>query len=168
MQTIRCQRCGRVSKTFGYRGQLIILLDIDRDLFLDEPVFLLIDGKPVPFMLKSAELKSYKEWVVEFEDIDNPDKARRLCGLELALASEAPIEEEEVFELKDYIVKDKNAGIVGTVLDIMQLPMHDLLVVKTESRELLIPLSEGIILKIHTRKKQIDINAPEGLLGLNE
>jgi 16S rRNA processing protein RimM len=170
MNTIPCHRAGRISKTFGNKGQVIVILETDDKLTSDEPVFLIIDGKPVPFFVKTAEEKSYREWLIEFEDVDNPAIARRLCGLDVALLhlSLNSDEQEDDSFLHGYTVNDIHKGVLGKVYEIMKLPMHDLLVIRQEQRELLIPLSDAIIVKIYPRKKQIDINAPDGLLELNE
>lgn len=169
MNAIPCEPAGFVSKTFGNKGQLVLVLNSDIEIQEGVPVFLIIDGKPVPFFIKSAEEKNYREWLVELDDITNPDSAKSLCGKEVALEKKrtdvVPPEEENII---GFTVKDKKAGVIGLVAEIMFLPMHDIMVVSDAKREILIPINEEIVLKINLRKKLIEINAPEGLLDLNQ
>jgi len=170
MNSISCIRAGKTIKAFGSKGYLIVVLDRDAELQENEPVFLIIDGKPVPFFIRSAEEKSYGEWLVSFDGIDAPDSARLLCGLEVALPSNNSSEEQPEWTqdiLLGYKVVDLQNGLIGRLEDVMHLPMHSLMVVKDEEKEYLIPLNETIVRNINKRKKQITIAAPEGLLGLN-
>jgi 16S rRNA processing protein RimM len=170
MNSISCIRAGKTIKAFGSKGSLIIVLDRDVELQENEPVFLIIDGKPVPFFIRSALEKSYGEWLTAFDGVDTPDAARRLCGLEVALPLiNSPETEPELTQdvLLGYKVVDVQFGLIGKLSDVMHLPMHSLMVVRDEEKEYLIPLNETIVQNINNRKKQITIAAPEGLLGLN-
>jgi 16S rRNA processing protein RimM len=161
-------KAGRVVKTFGYKGQLIFSLDSNRELIPQEPVFLLIGGKPVPFFISSAQERTSKEWIVELEDVTDQAKAQKLCGLEVAFAEYKESPEDDPFaDLKGYAVIDKALGHIGIVAHVMQLPMHDLLVIENKGKEILIPIVGEIIQKVNTRRKEIKVIAPPGLIDLN-
>ncbi len=66
-------------------------------------------------------------------------------------------------------VVNKSGEQIGLVHDVMPGSENDLLVVHVrEGREILIPLSQTICLKIDLEKKTIIIDPPEGLLDLDE
>lgn len=72
-------------------------------------------------------------------------------------------------QIEGCTVVTKSGEQVGLVHDVMPGSENDLLVVHvTEGREILIPLSQTICLKIDLEKKTIIIDPPEGLLDLNE
>ncbi len=72
-------------------------------------------------------------------------------------------------QLEGCKVVNQSGEQIGLVHDVIQVSENDLLVVHLrEGREILIPLSQTICLKIDLEKKTIIIDPPEGLLELDE
>ncbi len=83
-----------------------------------------------------------------------------------------PLLEQSEFrfhQIEGCAVVNKSGEQIGLVHDVMPGSENDLLVVhEREGREILIPLSQTICLKIDLEKKTIIIDPPEGLLDLDE
>jgi 16S rRNA processing protein RimM len=72
-------------------------------------------------------------------------------------------------QIEGCAVVTKSGEQIGLVHDVMTVSENDLLVVQVrQGREILIPLSQTICLKIDLEKKTIIIDPPEGLLDLDE
>jgi len=110
--------------------------------------------------------------ILKFDGISEIGEAERLAGQEIR------IPESELVDLPDgsYFhfrvigcgVWDRRGGYLGVVEEVLVTGGTDVLVVKNASREeSLIPLCEEICSVIDIGKKRIEVEAPEGLIGLN-
>lgn len=164
---------GVLSKLHGYKGAYQLYCDqtIDEDIENRESVFLEIQGLLVPFFIESVNVTSDSSAVIKFEDIDNPDTAKEFISCTVFVPAKKQTskakkrQEEETFE--GYQVIDKTFGLVGEVKEILNYNQNILLSVIKDGNEVLIPVSEEIIQSIDNKKREIHINAPEGLIGLN-
>jgi 16S rRNA processing protein RimM len=69
-------------------------------------------------------------------------------------------------EVIGFRVKDEKRGDLGIIDRVIELPNNPLLAIKFEDKEILLPISDDIIKKVDRRKKQIEVNAPEGLIDI--
>ena len=71
-----------VHKTFGANGELIIKLfpEAPEEINLSEPVFITIDGYPVPFFFKSFEARGNNRALIIFDDMETSVLAEELVG----------------------------------------------------------------------------------------
>ena len=65
-------------------------------------------------------------------------------------------------------VVTKEGEEIGKVKDFLCIQNNDLLVVAKGSREILVPFTYSICLKVNLEQKEILVDLPEGLLELNE
>jgi 16S rRNA processing protein RimM len=72
------------------------------------------------------------------------------------------------FQIVECAVFTKDGHMVGTVRDIINIKDNDLLEIEREGKIILIPFSQSICLEVDPGKKRIVIDAPGGLLELNE
>ena len=68
------------------------------------------------------------------------------------------------FQVKDFVVIDKNNKKIGSILEIIEKPFQSLMVVNTNSKEILIPIHKDIILSVCHEKKQIQVELPKNFL----
>ena len=71
-------------------------------------------------------------------------------------------------QIEGCAVFTKSGEQIGYVHDVMPVSENDLLVVHSEEREFLIPLTQTICLEIDLDKRTIIIDPPKGLLDLDE
>jgi len=164
---------GHISKTFGYKGELIAYLDVDDiEAYEDmESVFLNLNGKLVPFFFQKFELKkNAPEAIIAFQDINTMDKAKALIGTELYLpANLLPQLDGDAFyfhELQGYLAIDENEGTLGEVTGVLDYPGNPVIQIQVKDKELLIPAQDQFIERIDKNKKSLFIKNAKGLIDL--
>lgn len=163
---------GKVHKTFGTSGELLLILESDHLLKLKkkEPVFLLLQGKPVPFFIQEIRPKAKNQALAKFMDTEALQESISLLNAEIFLPnSRKPKSRKSAmleYDLSGFSVIDETFGYLGIVEGIIELPMQELLEINYNGKQILVPIVEGIILGIDARRKTINTEIPEGLLEL--
>ncbi len=163
---------GRIAKEFGADGELQINLSSEYSIEenIKEPVFVEIDGIPVPLFLKSFRTRGKDKALVVFDDFESSHTASRLIGLSMFVKQAEEVEEEEEVGLELFIgftVIDHDLGRLGTIIDFHDISGNPLFVVDHNGTEILIPVNEDLILKVSEKKKEITFDLPAGLIDLN-
>ena len=167
-----CIMLGTLTKTHGVDGSLILRLTHPETRIKEESstVFIEIDGLLVPFFIDDLSEKSHRELIVKLEDIDTVTQAGEITGcdtyMEKDLVDVSPETAGEEKQLAGYRVFDKQKGFVGEVIEFMNVTNNPLLCVIRDKKEFYIPFHPDIVLEIQYKKKQIFINAPEGLFEI--
>lgn len=166
-----CFFLGKVIRTHGYKGGLKVALDVDepgsyREL---ELVFVELKKKLVPFFIENIHFEKNKA-NLKLEDIDTMEQAEKFLNANLYLPLELlPKLKGNKFyfhEVNGFRVSDNKQGIIGTITRVIELPNNPLLSIDHDGREILLPISDDIILKVDRRSKIIHVKAPEGLIEL--
>jgi 16S rRNA processing protein RimM len=164
-------KVGDVIRTHGFNGNLSIKVhpDFSEEIIIEDlPVFLIIEGIPVPFFIKSSK-KSGGYIVVELKNVDNEKKALRLIGCELLIhQSLVEIDNEDTDDnpLQGYSVFDSKHGFVGKLTFINEIPGNPVFETDFNGKTIIIPYSNEFINEINDTRKEIHISAPEGLIDL--
>ncbi len=163
---------GKILKTHGNKGHVIVLLDVDdpENYLATESVFLDLHGERVPFFIDSINLKHNRKAVVRFQEFDTLEDAESLAGLEMYLpATSLPRLNGNRFyfhEVIGFAVTDERFGPIGVVEDILELPHQSLFQIRHGEKEILVPVVDEIIVKVDRKKKTLLINAPDGLIEI--
>jgi len=163
---------GKILKTYGSKGCLLIFLDVDDPVRYEKmkTVFIGIENDRIPFDIEELELKQKNSARIRFEDVHNAEDAEIYVGRELYLPVSLlpPLKGKKFYyhEVIGFTVFDKNHGNIGTVISILDLPKQSLLQIQYGSREILIPIVDEVLLKIDRSKKELHILAPEGLIEI--
>lgn len=164
-------KIGEVVRTHGFNGNLSIKIhpDFSEEIFSEDlPVFLVIEGIPVPFFVVSSKY-SGGYVVVGFKNVDSEKKALRLIGLEVKIHQSLVenIEEDLVDNpLQGYSVFDSKHGFIGKLTFINEIPGNPVFETDFNGKTIIIPYSEEFIHEINDEKGEIHITAPEGLIEL--
>jgi 16S rRNA processing protein RimM len=133
-------------------------------------IFIEIDGGLVPFYLTSMKVRDSKTIQVLLEDYDTPDKAAQFIDCPVFIPTDVTpkLENDQFYfhEIIGFEVIDEKHGSIGTLDDILDRPEQEILQITYQGKEILIPLVDEIIVKIDHKKKQLFIDAPEGLIDL--
>ncbi len=162
---------GKVVKTSGSKGDLVFFLETGSPARYKklESVFIKIHENLIPFFIDRIELKTKGQALVKLLDVDSPEEAEALLGLDiflpLAMQSKAKTGRNQP-DLTGFSVTDARYGPIGTVTDLLSMPMQELLSIDHNGKEILIPLVEEIIRGIDKKQRIIYIEAPEGLIEL--
>jgi len=164
---------GRIAKEFGADGELQINLSSEYSIEenIKEPVFVEIDGIPVPLFFKSFRTRGKDKALAIFEDFESSRKAARFVGLSLFVNQESEEEEEEEGMGLDLFIGftliDHDLGRLGTIVDFHDISGNPLFVVDHNGTEILIPVNEDLIVKVSEKKREITFDLPTGLIDLN-
>jgi 16S rRNA processing protein RimM len=120
------------------------------------------------------QLKIEKFWfqkdriILKFAGYDTIERAEELRDHEICIPeSEAvELESDEFFDwqLEGCMVETVDGQRIGEVLELMRPGGTELLVVKGDTKEYLIPFAESICVEVDIENKRIKIDPPEGLL----
>lgn len=163
---------GQIAKLHGYKGGVSLFLDVTHpEEYMDmESFFIEIDGILTPFFVESFKLKNKGFAAVKFQGIDTEQEAKSLLKkkvfipeTELRELDESNFYDHEVigFEVED-VVKGK----IGKVTAIADLKQNPLLVIEFKDKEILLPIFEGLIVKVDRKLKRLKVKAPDGLIDL--
>lgn len=161
-------KIGRLGKAHGIRGEVSFLFDDDVFDRVDADYLILdIDGILVPFFIEEYRFKNDANALVKFDGIDTLERAKELTGCEVYFPRELSDEDAEHIswsEIIGYELVDAESGtVVGTITSVDDTTINTLFELE-DGR--LIPASEELITHIDTKKRQIEIKLPEGILEL--
>ena len=162
---------GKLSKLYGFDGEAILVADnsFPKKIEKTEWVFLVIDGLPVPFFVLRFSIRTDSSAIIKLEDISSVEKMEQLLGREIFIEETRKKNARKLKpenSIKGYIVTDKIKGDIGIANDVINYNDNYLLQVYKSETEILIPVSDEIIIEINDRNKTILVNTPEGLLDL--
>jgi 16S rRNA processing protein RimM len=162
---------GKIIKPFGNKGDLYVFLDVDDPENYEnmESVFVMINGKPVPFFIENFRLKQKKSAVIKFLDVDE-DFAEMMIGspLYLPLDNLPKLKGKKFYyhEVKGFTIIDKTFGIVGAVTGILEYPGNPVIEIDRSGKTVLLPLNDEFLIKVDRKMKEILMDVPEGLIEL--
>jgi len=163
---------GMILKTYGNKGHLLVLLDLDNpeDYLGLKSVYLDLDGEQIPFFIEEFEVKQNFKAVIRFQDVTSIEDAEIYSGRKMFLPlAELPKLEGNRFyyhEVTGFSVVDKNHGRIGMIRGILDLPYQSLFQVMQGKHEILIPVVDEIIKHVDRENKTIFIEAPDGLIDI--
>jgi len=166
---------GKIQKTFGAHGELLLALHNGVAQLPDSPLFITIDGLNVPFYLKSVEEKGSK-YVVVFDDMESEKLAQELAGKEVMAELNAKQQRKHLSattssatldELVAYKVVDVTCGELGTVSCRLDYPNNPCLqILNAQGQEIIIPANDALFTSIDKKEKILTVDLPQGLVEI--
>ena len=163
---------GKITRKFSFKGELIIFLDTDTPTHYYglKKIFLKVNNSYLPYFISKISKYKNNSARVKFEDVKNESEAMELVNYEIFLPiDELPKLEGKKFyyhEVVGFKVFDIIQGEVGEVKYINdQTPQH-LFVIKSNGKEILIPINDDFIIDLDRKNKIINLKVPEGLLKI--
>jgi 16S rRNA processing protein RimM len=166
---------GRIGRAHGIRG------DVTVEVRTDEPERHLTAGSVLqtdpavagPLTVESARWHSGR-LLVRFAGVDDRTRAEGLRGVLLTGerdGSARPADPDEYYDdqLVGLAVRTRDGADVGTVSEVVHLPMQDLLAVRHhDGRESLVPFVRAIVTAVDLDAGRITLDPPDGLLDADE
>lgn len=165
-----CYYLGRVTKPFGFKGEMVLFLDVDSpdDYATLDSVFVEMKNGLVPYFIKSLRINGNKA-VAMFEDL-TAEQAAALAGhdmyLPLDLLPKLTGNQFYFHEVKGFRVVDDQYGDIGVIESIIEYPAQPLFRIMNGTTEILIPVIDQVIKEVDRDNKTIYISAPNGLIDL--
>lgn len=163
---------GNIIKVHGVKGEVMVQVFSDdlSDYKTLESVFVEIKQKQIPFFLTSFNFATQKRCIISFDDITDTNQAKTLVGCDVYIAADQMAEADEgrmtYQSLIGFEVIDSVQGLLGTISDFFQKTGQDLLMMDYKNAEILIPVTEQIILSVDATTKQVFTNLPDGLIEI--
>jgi 16S rRNA processing protein RimM len=163
---------GRIARAHGIRGQVI--LDSDTD-FPDErfhpgaEVFIERNGLVEALTITSVRFHRDRP-IIGVDGIATMSEAETLAGLRVPLDRLAQLPRDTFYrhDLVGCSVVDRDGARIGIVSGVEGTLGRSRLVVDGPRGEILIPLAAEICTAVDVAAKRIVVDAPDGLLDLNE
>ena len=177
MEAGKYVKIGRIVKPFGYKGDLKVLLDITYKELIEslegftlEAFFIFKQERSVPYFIeKITPQQSEKHILVKLEDIHSKEEGLLLSGKEIHLPQNmiSLVEETGIYAaVIGFMAEDGEAGELGRIEDILQLPHQEIAQINFRDQELLVPLNEETVINIDHPHKKILLKLPKGLLDV--
>ncbi len=167
-----CIVVGKVQKTHNLHGEVVIASDTDLlEEYADEPVFLLLEGAPVPFFISEdgISVRNHHSYIVKFDLVDSQEEAEQLVGAEVLVLGDsldmAPVE-PDVFALTGFAVTDERSGEQGMVTDVADYSGNIVLTISISGKEILLPLAEEYLKQINREEKKLVVFIPSEIADL--
>ncbi|ATL69445.1 ribosome maturation factor RimM [Nocardia terpenica] len=166
---------GRVAKSHGVRGELVIEVRTDEPEQRFAPGALLRGRLPRAKALQEYTIESVREHsgrlLVRLRGIDDRAAADALRGMVFLVDSAdlPPSDDPDEFydhELEGLTVRLADGGVVGEVTEVLHSAAGELLSVRAadDGREILIPFVTAIVPTVSIAARLVVIDPPEGLL----
>lgn len=163
---------GRVGRAHGLHGEVLVQLHTD-DPDTRFAVGTILSTEPAergPLTVATARRHSGR-YVVGFTGISDRTAAKALRGIALVVDSAdlPPIADPDEYhdaELLGLAVESPGGDRLGELTDIVHGPGADLLVVRMDDREVLIPFIRDLVLTVDVARHRVIVDVPEGLLEL--
>ena len=171
----------QVLKSNGTDGELVMgFREIaPEDINLQEPVFIVFDGLPVPFYIESFSKRGNTKALVRLTGICSMEDVEEITGkavyIEEDQLPEMSLEDDGYAALVGWmlltpasaIMEDGNEDAlieVGEITDFLDIPNNPCIEVETENGAVMIPLHEDLILSVDPEYQEIIMQIPAGLV----
>ncbi|MBQ4377139.1 MAG: 16S rRNA processing protein RimM [Bacteroidales bacterium] len=165
-----CYQLGKITKPFGFKGQVIFFLDVDDPMAYEglESAFVEVKGALVPYFFKIININGNKA-TVQFDDL-TAEQALALVGgdlyLPLSMLPKLTGNQFYFHEVEGFNVIDSQHGDIGTIRTVIDYPAQPLFQIFKGETEILIPVVDPVIDRVDRENKTIYITAPKGLIEL--
>lgn len=172
MNKADCYHLGYIAKLHGFKGEVSFFLDVTNpnEYAKLDSVFIDINGNLTPFFISSFQLKPKGFASVKLDGVDSENDAKSLMrkDLYLPLSTLPKLSGKEFYdhEVVDFDLVDVQHGLVGKIIQIIDLPVNPLIQVDSNGKEVLIPFVKDLIQEVDRENKKLIVKAPEGLLAI--
>lgn len=164
---------GLIKGVHGVRGRLRVMpLTDEPERFKQLANCLVRTGKKGLAEYELEDVSFHGQQVLlKLAGIDSKEKGQELYNCEIVVERSAAIELDQdswfVPDLLGCSVCDGARGDLGSLVDIMLFPHHDIYIVRQKGeKDLLIPALKTIVKEIDIAAKKIDVDLPAGLFEI--
>jgi len=164
-------KIGKLVAVHGLKGELLLKHTLGKKTSLKGLQAIFIEEKKnsfIPWFLESIKIKSGEEIFMRLEGVNTREAAMKLVQKEIWI----PETDFKKFSAKTspgnllgYIIFNEEKAL-GEILEVIEQSHQLLCRLEINSKEVLIPLNEDTLQKIDHKKKQVNVNLPDGLLEI--
>jgi 16S rRNA processing protein RimM len=161
----------RVGKPHGLRGEVTVQVHTHdpEGRFVPGAVFATEPPERGPLTLRSVRVHQ-GIYLLGFEGHPDRTAAEALRGTRLLVAEEDEDDDEGWREedLLGFAVELPDGTLVGTVAALHVRPVQDLLEVRTDHGQVLVPFVEELVPEVDEQERRVVVDPPPGLLELGQ
>jgi len=161
---------GIITKTFGYKGQMVIYLDTDEpEKYKTLKTVFVKEEQMLPYVIEDFIYKGANQAIIKLADV-NGEEAKNLLKSELYLPLSflPPLTGNKFYfhEVVGFEVIDSDKGSIGKCVGFLEISRQSIMQIDYNGKEILIPVVDEIFKSIDRDKKNITISAPDGLIDI--
>lgn len=167
---------GKITKPFGNKGEVTAVLYDTFPARFDtrEPLHVCIDGLAVPLFISRFQRRGRSGALFVFDDIDSPQRASLITGLEFFIRAELAQNTAADDSLEGFIgysavitEQDSDAPqMTGMITSIEGNDSNPLFSIEAGGNTILVPANRKMVEGIDPHKRIIRLSVPAGLLDL--
>jgi len=177
METIpksECVKIGYLQKPHGVKGEVVLQFNPEYAVSLEEEPVLFpeIDGLLVPYFLVPGGIRfrTDETALLQFEWIEDEEKARQICGCSVYLKREDCIYDDDqvsLHQLEGFKLIDQKLGLIGLIGKVEDYAGNLIFQVEYMGREVLVPFNEDFLIRFDEKRKEIELQCPDGIFSLD-
>lgn len=166
-----CFEVGYILKPHGLHGAVNIYMDVDDPSKYTEmeSVFVKFGEDLVPFFVTSIHI-SGRKGIMSLQDVSSKQEAEKFksCPILLPLDLLPTLDENQFYyhDIIGHIIVDNDEGELGIVDYVFTGGNQDLISMKYKGKEIMIPVSDEIVMGANHNKKEVYVSLPKGLLEI--
>ncbi|MBT9391705.1 ribosome maturation factor RimM [Hymenobacter sp. NST-14] len=170
-----CYQLGSLGKPHGLKGFVVAFFDVDNLADYRQLKSVLLEFPAAPGKLVAHEVEKFQpqtdnKVLLKLRGIDRIEDAEPLRNAKLWRAlAELPALADDQFYFHDvigYTVVDAELGQLGVVETFYELPKQDVLGMRYQEQEVLIPVVDELVRRADQATRQLFVKLPEGLLDV--
>jgi len=165
---------GRILRPHGIRGEVKVVPSTDwpdRYNELSSLCLALPDGEKKWIKIEQVRVQQ-NSVILKLSGFENRSQADTLRSVEICVREkELPSLPEGHYYIHDLVgmnVRTVLGKIIGSVIDVIQMPAQDIYIVDADGKEVMIPAVKEFIKRIDIQKREIWIDPIEGLIDTDE
>lgn len=169
-----CFELGVISKTYSFKGEVILFIDSDQpEHYYDINMLLLeINKKLVPFFVEESRVHKTNQLRVKFDNVNDEADAKRLTKKKvfLPLTALPQLDDDQFYyhEIIGFMLIDQDGKEVGEILEYIDNAANPMLEIAYNGKDVLIPYNDNVHISIDKKEKRLKVAIPEGLLAIYE
>lgn len=166
-----CYFLGKITRTHGLQGNVVLKLDTDQPDFYNklEGIFVEINGLLVPFFIEKQQWSKDNSKIISFKNA-SAATAEQTVGknvfLPLSTLPELSGKQFYYHEVVGFQIFDEENKSCGIIKEINDQTVQHYFVTNLNGKEIIIPVIKDWILEVNRNEKFIKMELPEGLLDV--
>lgn len=162
---------GKILRPHGVRGELKVEIwsDVDGRFARGEQLFLNLAGNSRKVVIEQCR-SDKGHLLLRLSGIDGREAADAVRGGILEVGSDQVPEAPEGFyyhfQLEGCECHDETAGLLGSVVEVVEDGGGFLLRVERQGKSVLVPFVDAFLRRVDVAEKRIDLHLPEGLVSV--
>ena len=173
MRTDKLILLGKIIKTHGFNGAVVIALeeDFSEKVKEMESVFVETDGKAVPFFFAEVSAPFPSTLIASLDYYETKDRISEFVGCRIFSELDPSVLKKDSDLPVSYVgfeVQNTDGTVIGKISKVLSYPMQVLFQLEAGKPEpVLIPFNPEWIVKEDQSKNLLILNLPEGLESIN-